>query len=91
MILQQVWIFCGAGSRFPAGVFTDKDAALDWILRHQLTGVLSAYPLNAGVYDWAVLQGHFTPASEHEHTPGFVQKFTSASQEHYHVENGVLD
>lgn len=91
IILKKVWVFSGSGSFFPCGIFSDKDKATEWILKRELTGVLTAYPMDVGVYDWAVGENFFSPKKEHEYTSEFIQRFTSASQEHYHFENGVKD
>jgi hypothetical protein len=52
-----VWVFNGVGGSFPAGVFRTKEAAFKWIREHALTGVLTAYPLDEGTFDWAVRHG----------------------------------
>lgn len=83
-----VWIFNGLKARFPSGVFTDREAAERWIEQHGLSGTLTAYPLDVGIYDWAVKIGYFKPKRDDQHTAEFIQRFSSASQEHYHYENG---
>ena len=89
--MDSVWIFHGAGSRFASGVFTDKTIAERWIIQNRLTGVLTKYPINISVYDWAISESFFEPQKEHYKSAKFIQKFTSASQEHYHYENGSLE
>lgn len=89
--ISTVWIFSGAGSRFSSGAFVDKNAAMMWISKHKLSGVLTQYPLGQGVYDWAIENELFEIKKEHESSPEFIQKFTCAVQEHYHFEDGVLD
>ena len=53
-----IWVFNGSRANaqvgLPGGIFTDKSLADAWIARHKLTGVLTAYPLNEGCFDWAV-------------------------------------
>jgi hypothetical protein len=39
--------------------FTVKELAERWIGDHGLTGMLTEYPLDMGVYDWAVAKGFF--------------------------------
>ena len=56
-----------------------------------MSGVLTKYPLNTGVYDWAVKLGYFTPKKAEHSAPDFVGKFSSASLEHFHYEDGALD
>ena len=45
---RAIWIFHAAGARFAGGAFTSKAIAEEWILRHRLTGVLTAYPFDEG-------------------------------------------
>ncbi|MCC3153596.1 hypothetical protein Q3A66_12220 [Hymenobacter sp. BT770] len=81
-----VWVFHGSGSRFASGVFTTRDQAEAWIHQHDLTGVLTRYPIDQGVYDWAKEKQLFQP-TEPEHTEAaFIQRFTSGSQEHFHYD-----
>ena len=44
-----------------------------WIKKYALSGVLSKMPVNQSVYDWAVETGMFTPKSEYQQTPKFIQ------------------
>jgi ribosome-binding ATPase YchF (GTP1/OBG family) len=88
---DSVWIFNGLKGRFPGGVFTDKAIAEKWIQKYKLTGVLTCYPINDGVYDWAIRNNHFTPSKEKEKLSDFIATFSSASQEHYHYIDGNID
>lgn len=83
-----VWIFVAAGAKFPSGVFQDVRQAESWISKHRLTGTLTAYRVGVGVFDQALEEGTFHPKSERESSPEFVGRFSSASQEHYHYEDG---
>jgi hypothetical protein len=42
----------------------------------------------AGAYDWAVRIGHFTPKRDDQRSAEFMQRFSSATQEHDHYEQG---
>ncbi len=86
--MNEVWVFDGARSRFPSGVFRQRATAEEWIRKHKLTGTLTLYPLDVGVYEWAIERGFFQPRREDQRAPDFIQRFSSASQEHYHYENG---
>lgn len=86
---QTVWIFNDAGSRFPGGVFSSLEAAEDWVSTNKLSGVLTEYPVDIGVLDWASSNGYFTPKSSAQLTPSFIAGFTCASQSHFHFEEGV--
>ena len=86
-----VWVFLGEGARFPGAVFSDVETASAWISKHSLTGVLTKYPMDAGAYDWAIATRLFVPKKPEQSLPKFIGSFTSASMEHFHCENGVLE
>ena len=82
-----VWVFNG-GNSFPAGVFSSLAIAEEWIKQHRLTGILTKYPLDVGIYEWTVSKGYFNPKREDQKTPQFIARFSSAYQEHFHYEDG---
>ncbi len=86
--MDDVWVFNGANSTFPAGIFSSRAKAEFWISQHLLNGTLTRYPVDTSAYDWAIAKGVFAPKQEHQLSAGFIQRFTSASQEHYHYESG---
>lgn len=53
--------------------------------------MLTLYPLDVGVYDWAIDMGLFAPKGERESTSAFIGSFTTASMEHSHYVDGVRD
>ncbi|AUD01004.1 DUF7710 domain-containing protein [Spirosoma pollinicola] len=83
-----IWVFHGEGGRFSSGVFSSKAKAEYWISQHQLSGMLTLYPLDTGVYDWSLEKGYFEAEKEADPKATFIQRFTTASQEHYHYEDG---
>lgn len=85
--IRSVWVFNGANASFPSGVFIDREGAETWIEAKGLNGTLTKYPLDVGVYDWAIETGLFKPRKPHETTTEFIQCFTTASQEHYHYDD----
>ena len=86
---RPVWIFVGTGARFPGGAFASRERAEAWIAERRLSGVLTAYPLDEGCFDWALRVGAVTGrARERGGEPDFVGGFASAVQEHYHYEGG---
>jgi len=85
----EVWIFVGDTGRFPSAVFERVEDARQWIRTNNLTGTLTLYPLNQGVFDWALANSHFELKAGRAATPSLVQNFSSAYQEHYHFEAGV--
>jgi hypothetical protein len=86
--ISMVWVFNGFHSHFPSGLFIDRSQAEDWITANSLTGTLTLYPVGVGVYEWAIANKLFTPKKEAQTTALFIDKFSSASQEHYHYEDG---
>ena len=88
---EWVWIFVGAQAAFPGGVFCELEAAEAWILKHQLSGTLSRYPVDDGVYDYSLRRGWFAPRTDQQRSSNFIERFSSASLEHYHYERGMRD
>jgi hypothetical protein len=86
-----VWVFNGDGGSFPAAVFTAIEKADRWIARRKLSGTLTWYPLDTGVYEWVIEQGRWVPSKDYQKTPEFIQSFSSAYTGHYHYENGSRD
>ncbi len=85
-----IWVFHGERGRYTGGVFTCIENAEAWIGRHGLTGVLTAYPLDEGCFDWAVREGKTGMKDEtfekKKHDPVFMGSFSSACQDHFHYE-----
>jgi hypothetical protein len=74
--MRTVWVFNGEFSNLPAGVFSTKSSAEDWIRQHSLSGTLSEFPLDRGAYDHAVDEGLFKPKKAHETEPQFIETFS---------------
>jgi hypothetical protein len=86
---QQVWVFNGEGARFPAGVFSSRERAEAWIRARKLSGILTAYPLDEGCFDWALREGLVTGrARERGNDAAFVDAFSCAAQDHAHFCDG---
>ncbi|MCH2043649.1 MAG: hypothetical protein MK212_05865 [Saprospiraceae bacterium] len=90
---KYIWVFNAACSRYSGGNFENLADAEHWIQQNKLTGVLSKYPLNMGVLDWAIANDIVNMKPEKlalkQKDPNFVGGFTSASMEHHHYENGI--
>jgi hypothetical protein len=86
-MMNTIWVFNGSRAQFPSGVFTQREIAEQWIHENRLNGTLTAYPLDIGTFDWAVSKGYFTPKRDDQRSSEFIQRFSSASQEHYHYEH----
>lgn len=88
---KQVWVFQGEGAVNPAAVFSSQFVAEVWIENHNLTGLLTGYPLDSSVYDWAVSNSFFRPDKSHQLSPKFISRFTSAHLPHFHFVEGKRD
>lgn len=86
--MNVIWIFNGSKSQFSSGAFTELQKAELWIKKHGLSGVLTAYPLDTGAYDWAIEKGFFKPKRENQCDAEFIQCFSTAALTHYHYEKG---
>lgn len=84
---MNIWVFTGENGRFPGGVFSSRENAEAWIAKHALNGVLTSYPVDTGVYEWAVGSGFFR--ADKEVSSALIGTFSSAYQEHYHYTDGV--
>lgn len=80
-----IWVFTGQGGQFPSGVFSSKHNAEQWIKQNSLSGLLAAYPLDIGVFDWARTQGYETKRTEL--TATFIGSYASRLK-HYHYFEG---
>ena len=76
--------------RFCSGVFSTKEKAEEWIEKYALSGALTVYPVDEAAYDWAIRMGYFKVKKEKESSSDFIAGFTSASQIHFHYEDGKL-
>jgi hypothetical protein len=83
-----VWVFNGSGGHFPSAAFTTVEKAEEWIAKHKLSGILTWYPLDIGVYEWTIEKKCFLPRADYQKGPEFIQRFSSAYTGHYHYENG---
>ncbi len=83
-----IFVFVGDNSRMPSGIFTEYVKAENWITQNSLSGSLNKLPLDIGLYDWAISEGYFKPKNDYQREAKFIQRFTSASVEHWHFEGG---
>ena len=85
---NRIWVFQGSGSRNVSACFSGKENAERWIRQYALSGLLTAYPIDQPVYDWAVQSQIIRPTKDEQQTAQFIQNFSSAHLEHYHYEAG---
>ena len=86
--MEVVWVFNG-DREVPSAVFSTREKAEAWIAERRLSGMLTRYPLDMPVYDWAIASGAFKPKQPYQSEPRFIAQFSSASLEHYHYADGV--
>lgn len=90
---KHVSVFNCGNKGFPGGVFTDRAKAESWIETHRLSGVLTAYPVDEGCYDFAIRYELLSRRclEKYQGNPEFIGSFSSASLAHYHYEDGRCD
>ncbi len=90
-----IYIFIGSGSQFPSAAFYSLNEIEAWVSKHKLTGMVSAMPVDQGLFEWASENGAFSmkeeKLKEKELDPYFIASCTTASLEHYHYENGIKE
>ncbi len=81
-----VWVFTPADSAacFPAGVWSTKEKATQWIRDVGAAGCLSAYILDESAYESNVRLGLLKVVEPAKITPEFKRRFTTAV-DHSHV------
>ncbi len=84
---DHVWVFVGDQARNTSGVFTSLELAENWISRHSLTGLLTHYPLNEGVFDWVVRTTRVKESFARGASAGIIGSFCS-HLDHFHYQNG---
>ena len=84
---KYVWVFTGSSGRFPVGVFESIDQAELVILKYELNGVLTKYPVNKSTLDYCIQNELFTP-NDKKLSPKYVERFSSAYMDHIHYEAG---
>ena len=87
--IRTVWVFNGPRSMFPSGVFSSREVAEEWIRTNALTGTLTQYPVDRGMYDYAIAAKTFTPSKADHSTSDFIGKFSGGGITHFHYENGL--
>lgn len=88
---QNAWVFNGAPRQPVSGVFSSMVLAEEWIHSNKLSGLLTAYPIDIGVYDWAVREAIIQPMEDIESTSQYIASFTHSIQDHYHYERGKCE
>lgn len=88
--MNVIFVFQGDNANFASAVFSNKENAVKWIRDYQLSGILTQYPIDNPIYDWAIDNGYFSPNKDIHKMPEFIEKFSSAYLEHWHFKNGNI-
>jgi hypothetical protein len=51
--------------------------------------MITEYPADVGLYDWAVAKGSFRPSKPRHSSADFIGGFTTAAQDHRHYTDGA--
>jgi hypothetical protein len=89
--LSNVFVFNAVDSAFPLGIFSTSQKAISFITTNKLSGTLTKYPIDMDIYHWTITNGFLKIKSEYQKSPKFIEKFSSAYLEHWHIENGIID
>jgi hypothetical protein len=89
MTKGEIWVFMGESSKMVVGCFDSFDGDLKAISKYKLSGLLTRYSMNELAYDWALRNQFFQTKKSEQKTAAFIGRFTSASQAHFHFENGI--
>lgn len=84
-----IWVVQGSSASFPSAIFSSREKAVRWIEKYKISGILSKYPLDISIYDWAITQGLFKPKRDDQKTPGFIQSFSTVHIEDSQYVDGV--
>lgn len=84
---EGIWVFTGGKSGFPAGLFRDLEKAEAWIRDHGLSGTLTKYPVDVGLFAWAIDQGLFSPKKDFDRA-AMAADFTCPSLDQHRYERG---
>lgn len=86
---EYMWVFLGDQAAFPSGIFSGLDKAEEWIAKHELDGILTEYPVDEGVYDWAARNLYFVPKPTKVIDSKLISRFTSSRMKSFHYEKGI--
>ncbi len=87
---NNVFVFNGENSTFPLGIFSTKADAIGFISLHKLNGTLTKYPIDIDIYSWSVQKGYLKIKNENQKSSKFIEKFSSAYLEHWHISDGIM-
>ncbi len=88
MVPQTVWLFTSASNdvvpdaHIPQAAFRTLAAGDRWVRTLKPSGMLTEYPMNIGVFEWATARGVFKPRRDDQRATPFIETFSDASQAH---------
>lgn len=85
---QYVWIFHGDKASLAAAVFSSRPRAEEWISQNRLSGLLTRYPLNISILDWAWEKQFISSQVLESFSGKRAGEFTCAALQHIHFEDG---
>ncbi len=85
--IQEAWVFKSEGTHGVGAIFLDLTKAEDWISKHSLSGILLCYPVDEGVFDWALREGRIKKKFAASASKHIIGAFCSGLH-HYHYDNG---
>ena len=97
-VVPMVWVFTNAWDESkPRSTFssvlglvaTTASVSRAVLAGSRADGLLTGYPLDQSVYDWAVQSGRFRVRNDRQREPKFQATFTSAQLPHAHFEKGA--
>lgn len=85
--MSSIWVFQEGWGILPRAVFRSREEGDRWVVENDLRGVLTEYPLGTGVYDWLLESGSLNIKRDEQKMPGYIARFSSAYQDHYHYDD----
>lgn len=85
---ETCWVFHGDTSRFANAVFAKRQDAESWIAKHRLSGLLTEYPINHGMFDIAASLNLIPKNIAAAASPQYIQQYVLGIS-HGHYENGL--
>ena len=79
-----IWLIQSSENLNVIGCFMRKHEAETYIFENNLKCMLTKYPINMSVYDWAIQNNFWQPKNDLQKNSKFRAKFNSAYLEHDH-------
>lgn len=83
--MKYCWVFHGQSVGNASAIFSTFIKASEWCQENRVSGILSKYPIDIALYDWAASKHGF---KRHVSDAG-KEDFTEGGQQHIHFEQGT--